>query len=47
MKVDNWAIGILIYEFLSGNVPFISDTVEETRKLIIKANLKFPKDFPE
>jgi aurora kinase len=41
-KSDNWAIGVLAYEFLTGNTPFEKPTKNDTIKGIKKAEIKFP-----
>ncbi|KAI0544580.1 kinase-like domain-containing protein [Xylaria curta] len=40
-KVDLWALGVLIYEFLVGQPPF-EDTPEITKKRILKADMRIP-----
>lgn len=40
-KVDLWALGVLIYEFLVGEAPF-EDTPLMTTKRIAKADMKIP-----
>jgi serine/threonine protein kinase len=42
-KSDNWAIGVLAYEFLTGNTPFEKPTQNDTIKAIRNADLKFPE----
>lgn len=44
-KSDNWAIGVLAFEFLTGNTPFEKPTKNDTIKSIKSATLKFPKDL--
>ncbi|KAH8023539.1 hypothetical protein HPB51_014788 [Rhipicephalus microplus] len=41
-KVDLWAIGILIYEFLVGRPPFEAKTAAETYDRIRRVDLRFP-----
>ncbi|KAI5963154.1 IPL1 [Candida pseudojiufengensis] len=41
-KVDNWALGVLIYEFLIGKPPFEENDKNATYKRILKVDLKFP-----
>lgn len=41
-KSDNWAIGVLAYEFLTGMTPFEKPTKNDTIKSIRSAKLKFP-----
>ena len=51
-QVDFWSIGIMMYEFMCGGLPFgdNSDDPIDVYKMIIHSNLKFPsfirdKDF--
>lgn len=41
-KVDHWALGILIYEFLVGKPPFESPTMHETYRRIRECKVQFP-----
>lgn len=41
--VDHWCLGILCYEFLVGNPPFLSDSQQETYTKIKTLNLKWPQ----
>jgi serine/threonine protein kinase len=45
--VDNWCLGVLLYEFLTGNEPFESESDEEMHQRISEVDLKFPRDVPE
>lgn len=40
--VDLWEVGVLTYEFLVGEPPFLAETHEETYSRIRRANFKFP-----
>ncbi|XP_014219772.1 aurora kinase C [Copidosoma floridanum] len=40
--VDLWGVGVLTYEFLVGEPPFLDKTYDETYNKIRKANYKFP-----
>jgi p70 ribosomal S6 kinase len=40
--VDWWAIGILLYEMLSGNPPFQADNQKDLDKKIMSEKLKLP-----
>lgn len=40
--VDNWALGILTYEFLTGKPPFETESHTETYRRIVKVDIHFP-----
>jgi serine/threonine protein kinase len=40
--VDLWCVGVLCYEFLVGQPPFLAEGHMETYKKITKVDLKFP-----
>lgn len=42
--VDYWSMGIILYEFLVGIVPFISDTPEELFDHVIHDDIEWPSD---
>ena len=46
-RVDNWSLGILMYEFLVGKPPFESDSHNETYRRITKVDLQFPSYVSE
>ena len=43
--VDWWALGILIYEMMTGFPPFCGDTAMSTYKQILEGQLDFPKSM--
>uniref|UniRef100_A0A1I7Y5D4 Aurora kinase n=1 Tax=Steinernema glaseri TaxID=37863 RepID=A0A1I7Y5D4_9BILA len=45
--VDNWSVGVLLYEFLSGEPPFMMEGQNDTMDRIRKAQYKFTEDIPE
>ncbi|KAK7871095.1 hypothetical protein R5R35_010459 [Gryllus longicercus] len=45
--VDNWCLGILCYEFLTGFTPFETDSQDKTFKRIVNMEYKFPSKIPE
>lgn len=40
--VDLWAVGVLTYEFLVGQPPFLADTYHDSYRNIKKASYEFP-----
>ena len=40
-KVDHWALGVLTYEFLTGDAPFMEDAAQATYKRIVNVDLRF------
>uniref|UniRef100_A0A5S6R5C5 Aurora kinase n=1 Tax=Trichuris muris TaxID=70415 RepID=A0A5S6R5C5_TRIMR len=45
-KVDLWAVGVLLYELLVGRAPFFAEKQDETYRLIVTCNYKFPIYVP-
>lgn len=41
-RVDNWCLGILMYELLVGHPPFEANSNSETYKKILKCEIHFP-----
>ena len=41
--VDRWAVGVMMYEMLTGHCPFVTDTYQETYKRICKVAVQWPK----
>ncbi|CAN8073224.1 unnamed protein product [Agarophyton chilense] len=40
--VDQWALGVLVYEFILGRAPFDAGDKEETQRRIVKIDYKIP-----
>ncbi|KAL0208058.1 hypothetical protein P9112_010645 [Eukaryota sp. TZLM1-RC] len=45
-RIDVWAVGVLLYEFLVGHPPWVRGTKEETFRSISKLDIDFPRNFP-
>jgi serine/threonine protein kinase len=45
--VDIWCLGVLMYEFLSGNPPFVAETSKATYVRISRVDLQFPAHFSD
>jgi len=43
--VDYWAVGVLTFEMIAGNVPFLAEDPLEVYQLILDGDLKFPSHF--
>lgn len=41
-SLDFWSLGVMAYEFLTGALPFNSDTPEKVFARILKRDIKFP-----
>ncbi len=41
-EVDNWSLGVLAYEFLTGGPPFEAPGHQDTYRRIVRVDLKFP-----
>lgn len=46
-SADMWNMGVLLYELVTGQSPFGSASKEETCRLILKVDLRFPPDLDE
>lgn len=44
---DLWALGCIVYQFLTGNYPFKADSEYLTFKKILSRDFEFPSSFPE
>jgi len=47
LSADLWSFGCMVYEFLSGQVPFKASTEYLTFQLIMNREFIFPENFPE
>jgi len=45
MSVDYWALGIIIFEMISGDCPFVDDSKVKTFKNILSGKINFPSYF--
>lgn len=43
--VDHWCLGILCYEFLTGQPPFLSGSSQETYAKIKTINIQWPEQI--
>jgi len=43
--VDHWCLGILCYEFLTGQPPFLSGSTQETYAKIKTINIQWPEQI--
>jgi len=41
-RLDFWSLGIMVYEFLTGALPFNDETPEKIFKNILKGDIKYP-----
>ena len=44
-KNDIWGVGVLLFELVTGKVPFEGNNIEEVRKNIISFNMQYPTDI--
>ncbi len=45
IAIDYWALGVLMFELLSGHVPFFGDTILHLYERVIIGNPEFPSHF--
>merc|ERR1712232_1084189 len=43
-SLDMWQMGVLLYEMLVGKSPFGASTQDQTFRLILRGNMRFPRD---
>lgn len=41
-RLDFWSLGIIVYEFLTGSLPFNADTPEKIFDNILQRSIKYP-----
>ncbi|KAF7639750.1 Protein kinase domain-containing protein [Meloidogyne graminicola] len=46
-NVDNWSVGVLLYEFIVGKPPFEHQKHQETLECIRNLRYQFPSNFPD
>lgn len=46
-NVDNWSVGVLLYEFLVGRPPFEHKNTNETLEAIRNVKYELPSTLPE
>ena len=44
-KVDIWCIGVLLFELLTGNVPFLGNDIDTLKENILHLRIAWPKDI--
>ena len=42
-RLDFWSLGVIVYEFLTGNLPFNADTPAEVFENILAMNITYPQ----
>lgn len=44
--VDAWSCGIILFALCTGYLPFFDENTKNLFKMILRSEVKYPKDFP-